>query len=150
MTDWSAILAQAFETTVQKCGDGGDSGDRPAKALGLLGNSPRKLVTSRNTPVVTVGTPRNDDAVTTVTTASLGGGDKGTKDIPSISQEDRRFVTTVTTVTTDIHSLAAGVFDRLRSMPPPESFGAETWRQLLVDADAFFHCWAEPAELLAW
>src|SRR6266550_4740972 len=119
MTDWSAILAHAFETTGRKCGDGGDSGDRPAKALGLLTNSPRKLVTSRNTPVVTVVTPRNDDVVTTVTTASLGGGDKGTKDIRSISQEDRR---SVTTVTTDIHPLAAGVFDRLRSMTPPESF----------------------------
>ena len=35
-------------------------------------------------------------------------------------------------------------------MTPPDSFSAEAWHQLLLDADSFFPRWAERAELLAW
>jgi hypothetical protein len=91
------------------------------------------------------------EAVTTVTTAAWGGGDKGKTEIPPITQRDRRTVTTVTTVTTAIHSPDACVIvDRLRSMTPPESFSPEVWHQLLLDADSFLQRWAERAELLAW
>ena len=148
MTDWSAILAHAFETTAQKCGDSGDSGDKRNKTLKQAVNPPHALGTTCIRPVVTVVTPH--EAVTTVTTAASGGGDKGKKEIPSITQEDRRSVTTVTTVTTDIHSPDACVIDRLRSMTPPESFSPEAWHQLLLDTDSFFRRWAEQAELLAW
>ena len=149
MTDWSAILAHAFERTIQKCGDGGDSGDKRNKTLKQVVNPPHALVTTCIRPVVTVVTPH--EAVTTVTTAASGGGDKGKKEIPSITQEDRRSVTTVTTVTTDIHSPdACGIVDRLTSMTPPESFSPEAWHQLLLDTDSFFQRWAEQAELLAW
>jgi hypothetical protein len=153
MTDWSAILAYAFQMTDRECGDAGDSGDKRPKALRQVENRPHALGTTCNRPVVTVVTPHNDEAVTTVTTATSGGGDEARKAFPSAAQQDRHSVTTVTTVTTvarGIHSRGGGVIDRLRSTPPPESFGAETWRQLLVDADAFFHCWAQRAELLAW
>ena len=67
MTDWSAILAHAFETTVQKCGDSGDSGDKRNKTLKQVVNPPHALGTTCNRPVVTVVTPH--EAVTTVTTA---------------------------------------------------------------------------------
>src|SRR5258708_537653 len=153
MTDWSAILARAFGTADRECGDGGDGGDSRDKPLRQVQNRPHALGTTCNRAVVTVVTPHDDKAGTTVTTAPSGGGDKARKTFPSAAQQDRHSVTTVTTVTTvarGIHSRGGGVIDRLRSMRPPESFGAETWRQLLVDADAFFHCWAERAELLAW
>jgi hypothetical protein len=146
MTDWSAILAHAFETAGQKCGDGGDSGDKRAKALRQVGNPPHALGTTCSGPVVTVVTPL--EAVTTVTTAARGCGDKGKSEIPPITQGDRDPVTTVTTVTTDIHSPDA--CDRLRSMTPLDSFSAEAWHQLLLDVDSFFQHWAEQAELLAW
>src|SRR3954470_22999631 len=111
MTDWSAILAHAFETTVQKCGDGGDSGDKCAKALRRVGNPPHAFGTTCNRPVVTVVTPH--EAVTTVTTAASGGGDEGKSEIPPITQGGRESVTTVTTVTTNIHSPdACGIVDR--------------------------------------
>src|SRR4030088_65936 len=100
------------------------------------------------TRVVTVGTPH--EAVTAVTPAASGGGDKGKSEIPPITQGGRESVTTVTTVTTDIHSPDACVIvDRLRSMTPPESFSPEAWHQLLLDTDSFFQRWAEQAELLA-
>jgi hypothetical protein len=149
MTDWSAILAHAFEMA-RKCGDTGDSGDSPANALLPLANSPRILVTARNTPAVTVVTFLDDHAVTAVTTASAGGGDKVKREIPSTTQEDRRSVTTVTAVTVGIYPRGRCVMDRLRSMVPPESFSPEAWHQLLLDTDSFFQRWAEQAELLAW
>ena len=149
MTDWSAILAHAFETRDRECGDGGDSGDKRAKALRQVVNPPHALGTTCIRPVVTVVTPH--EAVTTVTTAAPRRGDKGKSEIPPTTQGNREFVTTVTTVTTDIHSPdACGIVDRLRSMTPPESFSPEAWHQLLLDTDSFFQRWAEQAELLAW
>jgi hypothetical protein len=150
MTDWSGILAHAFATTARKCGDGGDSGDEPAKALGPIANKPSAPVTPSNRRVVTVVTRRAHDPVTSVTTPTPDGGDKGRKAILSTAQEDRQSVTTVTSVTTDIHSRDGCVVNRLRSMTAPVSFSAETWRQLLLDADSFFQRWAERAELLGW
>jgi hypothetical protein len=149
MTDWSAILAHAFEMG-RKCGDTGDSGDSPANALLPLANSPRMLVTGRNTPAVTVVTFLDDQAVTAVTTASAGGGDKVKREIPSTTQEDRRSVTTVTAVTVGIYPRGRCVVDRLRSMVPPESFSPEAWHQLLLDVDSFFQHWAGRAELRGW
>jgi hypothetical protein len=146
MTDWSAILALAFETKVQKGGDSGDSGDRRIKTLKQVVIPPAWLGTTSIGPVVTVVTPTA--GVTTVTTAARGCGDKGKGEIPPITQGDREFVTTVTTVTTEIHSPHA--CDRLRSMTPPDSFSAEGWHQFLLDADSFFQRWAERVELLAW
>jgi hypothetical protein len=35
-------------------------------------------------------------------------------------------------------------------MTPLESFGAEAWRQLLLDAETFFQRWSAPAQLLGW
>jgi hypothetical protein len=35
-------------------------------------------------------------------------------------------------------------------MTPLESFGAEAWRQLLLDAETFFERWSAQAQLLGW
>jgi hypothetical protein len=150
MTDWSAILAYAFETTHRKRGDGGDTGDSLAKALRQQGHLAVAPVTTRNSAAVTAVTHRADGAVTIVTTPSPDRGDKGGKALLPMIQPHRQSVTTVTTVTTDSNSLGRCAVDRLRSMTLPESFSAETWRQLLTDADLFFQHWADRAELVGW
>jgi hypothetical protein len=150
MTDWSAILAYAFETTDRKRGGSGDAGDGLAKALQHQAHLVIAPVTTRNSAAVTAVTQRADGAVTIVTTPSPDRGDKAGKVLPPIIQPHRQSVTTVTTVTIDSNSLGSCAVDRLRSMTPPESFSAETWRQILTDADLFFQNWAERAELYGW
>ena len=100
MTDWSAVLALAFERGVgQGCGDSGDSGDNPTKVLGIIADQPSALVTTPDRPVVTVVTP--SAAVTTVTTPLVAGGDTGRNVFCTTVQVLQPIVTTVTTVTTD-------------------------------------------------
>jgi hypothetical protein len=151
MTDWSAILARAFETTHRNDGDTGYTGYRMAKALRATPNLPGAVVTTRNKQAVTLVTAASSaDAVTTVTTASLPVGDKVGNAIPSTEQVHPRPVTNVTTVTSDIGSVGKQALEQLRSMAPLESFGAEAWRQLLLDAETFFQRWSAPAKLLGW
>jgi hypothetical protein len=146
MTDWSAVLAEAFKTTDRRCGDCGDSGDTRNKALKPVKHLPDALGTTSGRSVVTVVTPH--PVVTTVTTAASGDGDKGEGKISLITQRVRESVTTVTTGTPNIHSL--GAQDRLRSMIPPDCFSAEAWHQMLLDVDCFFQHWSERPELIAW
>ena len=151
MTDWSAILVRAFETTHRNDGDTGYTGYRMAKALRATPNLPGAVVTTRNKQAVTLVTAASSaDAVTTVTTASLPVGDKVGNAIPSTEQLHPRPVTNVTTVTSDIESVGKQALEQLRSMAPLESFGAEAWRQLLLDAETFFQRWSAPAKLLGW
>jgi len=142
-------LAHAFETA--KCGDSGDTGDKPAKSLRQLANPPPPIVTAPSVPVVTAVTPRaGEAAVTTVTSVTQDSGDKHGSAIAFTVQAHPRSVTAVTAVPRDIPSPGACVVERLRSMMPPEDFGAEAWRQLLLDSDAFLQRWAERSELLGW
>ena len=151
MTDWSAILVRAFETTHRSDGDTGYTGYRMAKALRATPNLPGAVVTTRNKQAVTLVTAASSvDAVTTVTTASLPVGDKVGNAIPSTEQVHPRPVTNVTTVTSDIESVGKQALEQLRSMTPLESFGAEAWHQLLLDAETFFQRWSAPAKLLGW
>ena len=89
-------------------------------------------------------------AVTTVTTASTEGGDKGSNPIHARSQPHGRSVTTVTTVTTDVDLRGTLAVAHLRSMTPPEAFDPARWHQLLIDADHFMQRWQHRAELLDW
>jgi hypothetical protein len=148
MTDWSAILARAFDKRLETGGDGGDIGDKFPKALEALANRRAGIVTNQNPQVVTVVT--RPAAVTTVTTASTERGDKGSSPILARFQAHRRSVTSVTTVTTDLDLRARFAVDRLRSMAPPESFDPAKWHQLLIDADRFIQRWWDRAELSGW
>jgi hypothetical protein len=148
MTDWSAILARAFDKRLETGGDGGDSGDKSPKALEALANRQARIVTNENSPVVTVVT--RPAAVTTVTTAATEGGDEGSTPILARFQPHRRSVTSVTTVTTDVDRRGRLAVDRLRSMTPPETFEPARWHQLLIDADRFMQRWQHRAELLDW
>jgi hypothetical protein len=150
MTDWSAILARAFETVHRNRGDSGDTGDSSSKALLRHANLPVTPVTSRNRPVVTVVTRRDEDAVTSVITSSRAGGDKLREAFHSTVQVHPPSVTSVTTVTTDIETLGQRALDKLKLMAPPQSFAAETWRQLLLDAESFYQRLADPTKLLDW
>ena len=53
MTDWSAILARAFDKKLETGGDGGDSGDKSPKALEPLANRQAGIVTNETSQVVT-------------------------------------------------------------------------------------------------
>jgi hypothetical protein len=77
--------------------------------------------------LVTVVTPR--DTVTSVTTSFRVSGDRRTEVIHSTVQVHRPSVTSVTTVTTEFDAAGKQALDELRSMTPPESFGAEAWGQ---------------------
>jgi hypothetical protein len=148
MTNWSAVLTRAFEKIGKGCGDSGDSGDNSAKTLKIFAHQPKTLVTTPTGSVVTVVTP--SAAVTTVTTSSGARGDSGRLAFSETIQLLSPPVTTVTTVTTASEAFGKRALDRLRSMTPPESFGAETWYRLLIDAEAFFQRWDEAAKLLGW
>ena len=148
MTDWSAILAHAFQSAHRNRGDSGDTGDNSTKALLQHVNLPAVPVTTCNRPLVTVVTPR--DTVTSVTTSFRVSGDRRTEVIHSTVQAHRPSVTSVTTVTTEFDAAGKQALDELRSMTPAESFGAEAWGQLLLDAETFFQRWSAPARLLGW
>jgi hypothetical protein len=145
MTNWSAVLTRAFEKVGKRCGD---SGDNSAKTLEIFVIQPTTPVTTPTRPVVTVVTPYA--AVTTVTTSSDTGGDRGGLAFSGEVQLLTPSVTTVTTVTTDNAPLVEQAFERLKSMVPMKTFGAETWRQLLLDAETFFRRWSASAQLLGW
>ncbi|MBR0692566.1 hypothetical protein [Bradyrhizobium lablabi] len=145
MTDWSAILARAFDKRLETGGDGGDSGDKFPKALEGIANRQAGIVTNENSQVVTVVT-----RPAAVTTASKEGGDKGPNPILAGFQPHRRPVTSVTTVTTDVDLPGGLAVDHLRSMTPPEAFDAARWHQLLIDADRFMQRRQHRAELPDW
>jgi len=148
MTDWSAVLALAFERVGQGRGDSGDSGDNPTKVLRIIANQPSARVTTADRPVVTVVT--QSAAVTTVTTPLVAGGDTGRNVFGTKVQALQPTVTTVTTVNTNNEPFGERALDRLRLMTPLESFGAEVWRHLLLDAETFFQRWSAQAQLLGW
>jgi hypothetical protein len=150
MTDWSAILAQAFKTPVGKRGDTGDTGDKSAKALRRVANSSNAHGTRPPGEGVTGVTSLRSEFVTPVTLATVSCGDTRIKEIRTTVQAHRQPVTRVTPVTPESTSVGRCAIGRLRSMASPEYFSAETWRQLVIDAEIFFARWAERAELLAW
>jgi hypothetical protein len=162
VTDWSAVLAHAFEAQCGRRGDTGDTGAKCNKALeqiSILPIAPGALPPDEGvtwvTPLppdegVTWVTPLSDEFVTPVTPRLVDRGDKPAGSISSAIQIHGREGTPVTPVTRQFGPLAVCAIDRLTKVTPPEGFGAETWQRFLVDARSFLDRWAEEAELLGW
>lgn len=148
MTDWPAVLSNAFHNARKKPGYTGDSGGADVKPLSVRAVSVGSRVTARKQAAGTAGT--DERAVPVVPTPSGFAGDGPLNPDWLQVQHVGSRVPAVPGVTAEICYLRRPAIDRLRAMAPPESFGAERWRQLLVDADLFFQQWADRPELLDW
>jgi hypothetical protein len=148
MTDWSAVLANAFHGARKNRGDTGGSGGAPAKSLDLRQDWSVLNATTGRQDAGTVGT--DTSVVPAAPTKPRHCGVRSLDVVRVQAQCVREIVPVVPAVTAEIHSLWARALDRLRSMSPPESFGADRWGQLLADAERFFQRWANRSELLDW
>lgn len=149
MTDWSTLLADAFDTAVKVTGYSGNDGYDGASALTGNINLPDGSVTWTPQTIVTPVTNavRRVDGVTAVTFRSPGGYSAASPNC-SIKQEHSAAVTSVTAVTTSEDAPFA--LRRLRLMLLPDSFRAEFFRQLIIDSERFFDRWSGTINVGSW
>ena len=68
---------------------------------------------------------------------------------PKLAQPATDALTHCTIPSVEIASWVAGVA-RLTTMPPPRTYPAHAWQQLIVDAERFLSDWAPQAVALGW
>jgi hypothetical protein len=68
---------------------------------------------------------------------------------PKLAQNARDALSHGTVNSVELASWADGVA-RLHSMPPPRTYPAQAWQQLVVDAGRFLNDWATQAHRLGW